>query len=151
MCNNRKNVQYIQVGHLALFGIVTTSWVSVMPKNTRILLITLIGFALSISLVLVHNATTVAQTITNPRPTVVSIYCGNGCSSNPGSVGGIGCTDWGPKNSNSSCQAFAFCDTSVGCVTWEASSSPIGSFLPPGCPSSRLYRVPRNSIRLTIR
>lgn len=132
--------------------IVVTSWVSVMPKNIRIFLISLIGLALSVSLVLVHNATSVAQTIIrNPPPTVAQILCGNGCSSNPTSTSGISCTGWGPKNSNSSCQAFAFCDKSIGCVKWEASSTSPGSFLPPACPSSGIYRVPRNSIRLTIR
>lgn len=129
-----------------------TFWVNVMPKNARIFLITLIGLALSLALILGHSTTTVAQTIIrNPTPTVAQILCGNGCSSQPGSTSGISCTDWGPKNSNSSCQAFAFCDTSIGCVKWEASSATLGSFLPPDCPSSGLYRVPRNSIRITIR
>lgn len=124
-----------------------------MPKNARIFLISLIGLALSLALILGHNATTVAQTIIrNPnRPVTPSILCGNGCSSNPGSTGGISCTDWGPKKASSTCQAFAFCDTSIGCVKWEASRTSPGSFLPPACPSSGIYRVPRNSIKLTIR
>lgn len=119
-----------------------------MPKNAGIFLVTLIAIALFFALALGYNATTVAQTIIrNPRqPVTLKPWCGNGCSSTDT---GIDCTDWTPAVEGSVCQAKAIC--SKGCTVWEASSTSLGSFLPPACASSRSFIVPRNRIRRTIR